>query len=100
MPSDRLGDQILGGLAAADTPSPKTRRVRQRQVGATEHADATRDRFFTISEVASLLAVCDKTVRRWIDDKLLPAHQPRGRGGQIRIAGNDLHAFLDQSRRN
>jgi excisionase family DNA binding protein len=56
----------------------------------------TRDRrhpiqFFTIAEVAEMLRVCTRTVRRWTDSRQLVAHRP---GGVVRIAENDLRAFL------
>jgi excisionase family DNA binding protein len=47
--------------------------------------------FFTIAEVAEMLRVCTRTVRRWIDSDQLVAHRP---GGVVRIAENDLRAFL------
>jgi excisionase family DNA binding protein len=52
-------------------------------------------RFFTIAQVAELLQVSTRTVRRWIDDELLVAHSP---GGILRIAEADLLAFLAENR--
>ena len=49
------------------------------------------DRFFSISEVAELVGVVTRTVRRWIKDKLLVAHRI---GRVLRIADADLRAFL------
>ena len=48
-------------------------------------------RYFTISDVADSLSVSNRTVRRWIDRRLLIAHRI---GGTIRIAEADLNAFL------
>jgi excisionase family DNA binding protein len=48
-------------------------------------------RFHTIREVAERLNVCERTVRRWIDSKSLPAHRP---GRLVRISNADLAAFL------
>ena len=48
-------------------------------------------KFFTISDVAESLDVSPRTVRRWIDDKLLVAHKI---GVVVRIAEGDLRAFL------
>jgi excisionase family DNA binding protein len=58
--------------------------------------DGTRDRrhriqFFTVTETAEMLRVSSRTVRRWIDSGQLVAHRP---GGVVRIAENDLRAFL------
>ena len=51
----------------------------------------TPHRFLTIAEVAELLQVCTRTVRRWIKSGVLPAHRI---GGVVRIAEADLLAFL------
>jgi excisionase family DNA binding protein len=48
-------------------------------------------RYFTISDVADSLSVSNRTVRRWIDRRLLIAHRI---GGTLRIAEADLKAFL------
>ena len=48
-------------------------------------------RFFTIVEVAERLRVATRTVRRWIGSGCLIAHRI---GGVVRIAENDLRAFL------
>lgn len=58
--------------------------------------DGTRDRrhriqFFTIAEVAEMLRVCTRTVRRWIAAGELVAHRF---GNAVRIAEPDLRAFL------
>ena len=47
--------------------------------------------FYTIDEVAERLAVCTRTIRRWIDARKLVAHR---KGGVVRIAEGDLRAFL------
>ena len=52
-------------------------------------------KFFTIGQVAELLEVSTRTVRRWIDAGLLVAHRFRG---VVRIAAHDLRAFLAQHR--
>jgi excisionase family DNA binding protein len=48
-------------------------------------------KFYTIEQIADCLAVSTKTVRRWIDKKLLIAHRI---GGVLRISEADLAAFL------
>ena len=52
-------------------------------------------RFFTIGQVAELLEVSTRTVRRWIDAELLVTHRV---GGVVRIAKRDLLAFLADHR--
>jgi excisionase family DNA binding protein len=52
--------------------------------------------FFKISEVAEMLRVSTRTVRRWIDSEKLVAHTF---GGVVRIAEPDLRAFLALHRR-
>jgi excisionase family DNA binding protein len=47
--------------------------------------------FFTISEVAEMLRVSTRTVRRWIESEKLVAHVF---GSAVRIAEPDLRAFL------
>lgn len=46
---------------------------------------------FTIEQVAELLQVSAKTVRRWIGDGKLVAHRF---GRQWRISEDDLHTFI------
>ena len=52
-------------------------------------------KFFTIGQIAKLLEVSTRTVRRWIGAGLLVAHRV---GGVVRIAEHDLRAFLAQHR--
>ncbi|AZN73378.1 DNA-binding protein [Georhizobium profundi] len=54
-----------------------------------------RQLFYTIEDTAELLKVSDRTVRRWIKAKMLPAFKV---GSQVRIPRADLEAFL-QARR-
>jgi excisionase family DNA binding protein len=51
--------------------------------------------FLSIADVALLLDVSQKTVRRWIEKEQLPH---RRLGGLIRIADADLRAFLAMRR--
>ena len=48
-------------------------------------------RFLSVAAVALLLGVSQKTVRTWITKEQLPHHRL---GGLIRIAEDDLRAFL------
>jgi excisionase family DNA binding protein len=48
-------------------------------------------KFYTIEQIADCLAVSTKTVRRWLDNKLLVAHRI---GGVVRISEADFAAFL------
>ena len=49
-----------------------------------------------VSEVAALLQVSSKTVRRWIERQELRTHRL---GRQLRVAEEDLTAFLAQRRK-
>ena len=56
------------------------------------------DRYLTIPEVAELLKVHPRTVRRWIKAGKLKATALPGRGSvgvEYRISEADLQAFLD-----
>ena len=55
------------------------------------------ERFSTIRAIAEQLDVCDRTVGRWIDKKLLIAHRI---AGVVRIAEGDFRAFLAAHRDN
>ena len=50
-------------------------------------------RFYTIAEVANLLAVSQRSVRRWIANGELLAHHL---GRSVRISDADLRAFLQR----
>jgi excisionase family DNA binding protein len=49
-----------------------------------------------VNEVAELLQVSSKTVRRWIERQELRTHRL---GRQLRVAEEDLAAFLGQRRK-
>ena len=67
--------------------------------GIADHANAgapdEANRFYSIAEVAEQLGVCTRTVRRWIENKLLIVHRIKG---VVRIAPTDLAAFLAAQR--
>jgi excisionase family DNA binding protein len=50
-------------------------------------------RFFTVAQIADLLAVSTRSVRRWIVARELPAHKF---GRQVRISELDLKAFVER----
>ena len=52
-------------------------------------------RYFAINEVAEALDVSNRTVRRWIANGDLAVHRV---GGVVRIADDDLRAFLARHR--
>jgi excisionase family DNA binding protein len=52
--------------------------------------------FFSVAKVAAILEVSAKTVRRWIARGDLRVHQL---GRQLRIAEEDLMAFLARNRK-
>jgi len=54
-------------------------------------------RFWSVSEVASSLAVHTQTVRRWIEHGFLPATRV---GHLIRIAEADVQEFVRRGRMN
>ncbi len=47
--------------------------------------------FYSVADVAELIDVNERTIRRWIDDGELVAHRF---GRQIRISRADLEAFV------
>jgi excisionase family DNA binding protein len=51
--------------------------------------------WYTVEEVATLLNVCEGTVRRWIREEELPALR-LGRKAGSRIAAVDLDAFIEK----
>jgi excisionase family DNA binding protein len=77
-----------------DRPRPPVSRQLEADANReVRHRDHRNDRikFFTIAEVAERLGVSTRTVRRWIDNRRLIAHRI---DGVVRIAENDLRAFL------
>jgi excisionase family DNA binding protein len=55
------------------------------------------DTFYTVEDVAEILNVCVRTVRRRVKSGFLVAHDF---DGIIRVAGADLRDFIDRSRRD
>jgi excisionase family DNA binding protein len=53
-------------------------------------------RLLAVIDIADLLGVSIKTVRRWIDRGDLRAHHL---GRRVRVSEEDLNAFLNQRRR-
>ena len=53
-------------------------------------------KLFSIQQVADHCQVSTKSIRRWIDDGQLHAHRL---GRQVRVAHDDLAAFLSARRR-
>jgi excisionase family DNA binding protein len=52
-------------------------------------------RFYTVSEVAALLAVSTRTIRRWVATGELLAHKF---GRQVRISETHLKVFVEHRR--
>ena len=52
-------------------------------------------RFYTVVQVATLIEVSTRTVRRWIAEGDLLAHRF---GRQVRVAESDLRAFVEKGR--
>jgi excisionase family DNA binding protein len=76
-----------------DRPRPRINRdVELAAHGEARHRPRRDDlNFLKISQVAERLGVATRTVRRWIDAGRLIAHRF---GGVVRIAENDLRAFV------
>ncbi len=53
------------------------------------------ERFYNLAEVAERLQVSDRTVRRWIKSRALPAYKP---GREYRIRPSDLDQFVEARR--
>ena len=79
-----MARKTLNGDSATDTGWSIRRASRPGEV-----------RFYTIAEVAKLLAVSSRTIRRAIDRKELVAHHFRK---AVRIAESDLRAFIASRR--
>jgi excisionase family DNA binding protein len=61
--------------------------------GANEPLESTK--FFAITEVAEMVGVSTRSVRRWIKRDELAAHRF---GASVRIAESDLKVFFSQHR--
>jgi excisionase family DNA binding protein len=48
-------------------------------------------KLFTVEEIAKCIGVCQRTVRRWIEKKVLVAHRFNG---LLRISEADFQVFL------
>ncbi len=77
--------------------SPEQDAPPERRASPPRPATAPRlPRLLAVSEVAELLRVSTKTVRRWIERQELRTHRL---GRQLRVAEEDLAAFLGQRRK-
>ena len=65
------------------------------RISASRHEQSMLPRFYTVPDVAELLRVSVKTVRRWIEDDELSVHRFNRR---IRISEIDLCKFTHQRR--
>ena len=52
---------------------------------------ASQERLFTVREVASILNMSDRSIRRWIDEEKLTHHKF---GRAVRISESDLRTFM------
>ena len=75
------------------TEAHKKGGTRQRELPPTRNA---LPKFFTVAQVAELLTVSGKTVRRWIDRGLLAKHEF---GSAVRISEIDLRTFIAMHRK-
>jgi excisionase family DNA binding protein len=90
--SDSIGAEVLGADSDTVNAVPAERGGRRADRRSTSPAPE----FFTVREVAEILSICERTVRRWIDRGKLIAHDL---DGVVRIAKADLSAFLAARRR-
>ena len=58
-------------------------------------AEQTKPKFYTIQQVAECVNASTRSVRRWIDQKILIAHRLNG---LVRISEADFAAFLAAQR--
>ena len=89
--SRRIGTDARGGREA------KLRTINETAELHTPTRTARRlaDRFFTIAEIAQVLGVSTRTVRRWISTGELVTHRF---GRAVRISRIDLEIFVAQCR--
>ena len=81
----------------ASPASQETNAAPERRATPPRPVTAARlPRLLAVTEVAQLLQVSSKTVRRWIERRELRAHRL---GRQLRVAEEDLAAFLGQRRK-
>ena len=73
------------------SPTPREEMLTPKAAGNGRRHQRDPMNFYTIAEVAELLAVTTRTIRRWIKAGDLVAHRM---GGVVRIADDDLRAFL------
>ena len=52
-------------------------------------------RFYTVAQIADLLGVSTRSVRRWIAARELSAHKF---GRQVRVSETDLRTFVEKGR--
>jgi len=84
---DRSPTAEEDGRSARSSEARPAPRTRARSAAGAHEAI----KFYTIAEVAECLNVSTRTVRRWIDRRLLVAHRL---GGSLRIAEADVRLFL------
>lgn len=77
-------------MTVFDSVSKPNQRVTREGAGAVSSG-----KFYTVDDVAGLLSISTRTVRRLIDRKELVAHKL---GRAVRIAESDLNAFLARHR--
>jgi excisionase family DNA binding protein len=58
-------------------------------------ANASQFRLLTVRETAEMLGVDEKTVRRRIAEGEIPAYRLGGKGEAIRVAADELEAWLE-----
>ena len=77
-------------MSAPDKPARRHPAAAHARMSAGKAAAGTL-KFFTIPDVAELLSLSTRSVRRLIDRRQLPVHRF---GGAVRIAEADLRAYV------
>ena len=72
------------------TPADAIARCKEHNLVTSSNANVAKQ-FYSIAEVADLLNVHERTIRRWIDQGDIVAHRF---GRQLRISRADLEAFV------
>ena len=93
----REGAEMTPPRAHTSPPSREREAAPRRRAPPPRPVTAARlPRLLAVTDVAQLLQVSSKTVRRWIERRELRTHRL---GRQLRVAEEDLAAFLGQRRK-
>jgi excisionase family DNA binding protein len=97
--SDRVGPRPKGSRSASEkgvAEEAEARLAGDRPHPRSAQPRPLKEKFFAVDQVAEILNVSQRTVRRWIAGKKLIAHDLEG---IIRVADCDLRTFIALGRR-